>query len=93
MLEADSLVSEMWAVRNSVGCTILPAGGLSDFGPHAFAKPALIDPAIHFTRSIVYSADFPLTIAGEAVRDLLLDLIERRVGKTDMPGVEWIGKG
>jgi LysR family nitrogen assimilation transcriptional regulator len=91
-LEADSLASEMWAVRNKIGCTILPVGDMSDFGPHAFAKPLLIEPPIHFTCSLVHSADFPLTNAGEALRDFLLGFIERRVSQADMPGTEWIAR-
>jgi LysR family transcriptional regulator, nitrogen assimilation regulatory protein len=91
-LEADSLASEMWAVRNKVGCTILPVGDLSHFGPNAFAKPLLIEPPIHLTCSLVHSADFPLTNAGEAVRSFLLDFIERRVSHADMPGTEWIAR-
>jgi LysR family transcriptional regulator, nitrogen assimilation regulatory protein len=91
-LEADSLGSEIWAVRNDVGCTVLPVGDMSHFGPDAFAKPVLIEPPMHLTCSIVYSADLPLTTAGEAVRDFLVEFIERRVGQADMPGVEWIAK-
>jgi LysR family nitrogen assimilation transcriptional regulator len=91
-LEADSLASEMWAVRNKVGCTILPVGDMSHFGPNAFAKPLLIEPPIHLTCSLVHSADFPLTNAGEAVRDFLLDFIERRVAQADMPGTDWIAR-
>ena len=91
-LEADSLSSEFWAVRNGVGCTVLPIGDISHFGPNAFAKPVLIEPPMVFTCSIVYSADLPLTTAGEAVRDLLIAFIERRVSQPDMPGVEWIAK-
>jgi LysR family transcriptional regulator, nitrogen assimilation regulatory protein len=90
VLEADSLVSEMWSVRNEVGCTILPIGDLSNFGPRAFAQPVVIEPPIYLTCSIVHSADFPLTTAGEAVRDTLLTFIKRRVHETDMPGAEWI---
>ena len=92
VLEADSLVSEMWAARNEVGCTILPVGDLSSFGPNAFAKPTLIEPAIYLTCSIVYSADFPLTNAGQAVCDFLVGFIERQVRQTDMPGAEWIAR-
>src|SRR5215475_3755384 len=33
VLEADTLMSEMWSVRNGVGCTILPIGDLSNYGP------------------------------------------------------------
>jgi LysR family transcriptional regulator, nitrogen assimilation regulatory protein len=91
-LDADSLASEMWAVRNKVGCTILPVGDMSHFGPNAFAKPVLIEPPIYLTCSLVHSADFPLTNAGEAVRNFLLDFIERRVSQADMPGTEWITK-
>jgi LysR family nitrogen assimilation transcriptional regulator len=90
VLEADSLASEMWAVRTDVGCTILPVGDMSHFGPHAFAKPVLIEPPMYLICSIAYSADFPLTNAGEAVRDFLHRFIERRVQQADMPGTEWI---
>jgi LysR family nitrogen assimilation transcriptional regulator len=88
VLEADSLSSEMWAVRTDV----LPVGDMSHFGPHAFAKPLLIEPPMHLICSIAYSAGFPLTSAGEAVRDFLLGFIERRVQQPDMPGTEWIAK-
>jgi LysR family nitrogen assimilation transcriptional regulator len=90
VLEADSLSSEMWAVRNEVGCTILPVGDMSHFGPHAFAEPVLIEPPIRLTCSLVHSADLPLTNAGEAVREFLLGFMERRVQQPDMPGTEWI---
>jgi LysR family transcriptional regulator, nitrogen assimilation regulatory protein len=65
---------------------------MSHFGPNAFAKPLLVEPPMHLTCSIVHSADLPLTTAGEAVREFLIEFIERRVGQTDMPGVEWIAK-
>jgi LysR family transcriptional regulator, nitrogen assimilation regulatory protein len=91
-LEADSLASEMWAVRNNVGCAIVPIGDMSHFGLGAFAKPILIEPAIRMTCSMVYSSDLPLTDAGEAVRDFLPGFIKRRVHQPDMPGVEWIAK-
>jgi LysR family nitrogen assimilation transcriptional regulator len=90
VLEADSLVSEMWSVRNDVGCTILPVGDLSNFGPHAFSKPTPIEPPIHLTCSVIYSAHFPLTTAGEAVRDVLVNFIKHRITQTDMPGAELI---
>jgi LysR family nitrogen assimilation transcriptional regulator len=91
-LEADTLASEMWAVRNKIGCTILPVGDMSHFGPNAFAKPLLIEPPIHFTCSLVHSADFPLSNAGEAVRNFLLGFIEHRVSQADMPGTDWIAR-
>jgi LysR family nitrogen assimilation transcriptional regulator len=88
VLEADSLVSEMWSVRNEAGCTILPIGDLSNFGPRAFAKPTLIEPPIYFTCSIVHSADLPLTAAGEAVRDALAKFIERQLSEARIVGAE-----
>jgi LysR family transcriptional regulator, nitrogen assimilation regulatory protein len=92
VLEADSLASEMWAVRTDVGSTILPVGDMSHFGPHAFAKPVLIEPPMYLICSIAYSAGFPLTNAGEAVRDFLLGFMKRRLQQPDMPGTEWIAK-
>jgi LysR family transcriptional regulator, nitrogen assimilation regulatory protein len=91
-LEADSLGSELWAVRNGAGSTVLPVGDMSHFGPYAFAKPVLIEPPMVLTCSIVYSADLPLTTAGETVRDFLVEFIGRRVKQEDMPGIEWIAK-
>lgn len=89
-LEADSLGTELSAVQNKVGYTVLPVCDMSHFGPHTFAKPVPIDPPICLTCSIVQSGDLPLTRAAEAVRDCLIKFIERRVGEIDMPGLEWI---
>jgi LysR family nitrogen assimilation transcriptional regulator len=50
----------------------------------------LIEPPIQLTCSLIHSADFPLTNAGEAVRDFLLDFMKRRLQQPDMPGTEWI---
>jgi LysR family transcriptional regulator, nitrogen assimilation regulatory protein len=91
-LEADTLGSELWAVRNNIGCSILPAGDMSHFGPHAFAKPILIEPPMQMTCSLVHSGGLPLTNAGQALRDFLIGFIERRVRQPDMPGVKWITK-
>ncbi len=91
-LEADSLSSEIWAVQNGIGCTILPSGDMSHFGPQAFAAPLLIEPAIVLTCSIVHSADSVLSSAGDAVRSFLMGFVERRVRQMDLPGAEWIAK-
>ncbi len=90
VLEADALTSEILAVRNDVGCTILPVGDMSHFGD--FAQPILIEPGMHLTCSIVSSSDFPLTHAGEAVRSCLFKFIEARVRRAELPGADWIGK-
>lgn len=90
VLEADAVTSEILAVRNDVGCTILPVGDMSHFGD--FAKPILIEPAMHLTCSIISSSDFPLSHAGEAVRTCLFKFIEERVHRAELPGADWIGK-
>jgi LysR family nitrogen assimilation transcriptional regulator len=88
--EADALSSEMWAVRNEVGCTILPVGDMSHFGPHAFVKPVLIEPSMHLTCSIVRSGNLPLSGAAEALHDCLLKFMALRTRQADMRGLEWI---
>jgi LysR family nitrogen assimilation transcriptional regulator len=92
VLEVESLSSAISAVRSDVGAAIFAIGDMSHFGPDAFAKPLLIEPPIRFTCSIVHSADFPLTSAGEAVRNFLVAFIARRIRQPDMPGTEWIAK-
>ncbi len=91
-LEADSLSSEIWAVRSGTGCTILPSGDMSHFGPQAFAAPLLIEPAIVLTCSIIHSADSTLSSASEAVRNFLKGFVERRVRQMEIPGAEWIAE-
>ncbi len=93
VLEADSLISEMWSVRNEVGCTILPIGDISNFGPNAFAKPA-VDRATDLSDLL----DRPLgrlsahqCRRGRA-RFSSWTFVERRVSETDMPGAEWIAE-
>jgi LysR family nitrogen assimilation transcriptional regulator len=63
---------------------------MSHFGPGAFAKPVLIEPAMSMTCSIVHSGGMPLTGAAEAVHEFLFGFIKRRVHATDKPGVQWI---
>ncbi|MCO5131577.1 MAG: LysR substrate-binding domain-containing protein [Xanthobacteraceae bacterium] len=90
-LEADSLSSELWAVRSGVGSSILPAGDMSQFGSGVFAKPVLIEPAMVLSCSIVHSGSLPLTSAAAAVHDFLIAYIKRRIHEMDMPGTQWVG--
>ena len=80
-LEADSLGSELWAVRNDVGSSLLPVGDMSHFGSDAFARPVLIEPAVTMTCSIVHSGSLPLTGAAAAVQDFLVAFVKRRIGE------------
>jgi LysR family transcriptional regulator, nitrogen assimilation regulatory protein len=89
-LEAGSTSSEMWAVRDEIGSTILPVGDMSHFGPNAFAKPIQIQPPLWMTCSIIQSGNLPLTRAAEALQRHLVDFLARRVSALDLPGAEWI---
>lgn len=89
--EADLLSSILSAVRTGIGSTVLPKGNLSDISDGGMEQPLLIEPPLFLTGSIISSSDFPLTHAGEAVRDVLVRFIERHMHESQAPGVEWIG--
>ena len=67
--ETDAALSELSAVRSGVGSSIFNAGTFENVYPGAFAEPLLIEPPIFLTCSLVSSSDFPLTHAGEAVKE------------------------
>jgi LysR family nitrogen assimilation transcriptional regulator len=89
--EADALASEISAVRSRTGHTILPVGELSGFSHEGLARPILIEPALYMTCSVISSSDFPLSHAGEAVRDALIKFVQTYLKKAKSPGAEWIG--
>jgi LysR family nitrogen assimilation transcriptional regulator len=89
--EADAISSELSAVRSGIGSTILNLGDLSTYARDGFAQPLLIEPPLHLTCSIISSSDFPLSHAGEAVRDVLEEFVKQHLSQTKRPGVEWIG--
>ena len=88
--DVDSLHTELSMVRQGMGSTILPTGNKPDLYGDGFAEPVLVEPALVMTCSIISSADFPLTRAGEALRNLLIKFIEDRMRRPDVRGVEWI---
>jgi len=73
--EADTIPSELYAVRAGVGSTILNMGDVSSFLSGGFARPVLVEPPLYMTCSLISSGDFPLTHAGEAVRGTLVAFI------------------
>jgi LysR family transcriptional regulator, nitrogen assimilation regulatory protein len=89
--EADVLSSILSAVRTGIGDTIIPKGDLADIAGDDLARPLLVEPALFLTASVISSSDFPLTQAGEAVRELLTQFVKDRLGKMSTPGIEWIG--
>jgi LysR family nitrogen assimilation transcriptional regulator len=89
--EADVLSSILSAVSTGMGCTVLPKGDLSDISGNQLAAPLLIEPPMFLTASIISSGDFPLTYAGEAVRNVLVKFAENHFHAKQLPGAEWIG--
>lgn len=89
--EANVWSSVLAAVRTGIGHTILPAGNLSEIGEKDLARPLLIEPPLVLTASIISSSDFPLTLAGDAVRDLFVELARGHLEESNRPGAEWIG--
>ena len=88
--EADTLSSELLAVRSGVANTILPISDRATFERGGFAEPLLVEPALFLTCSVISSSDFPLTYAGEAVREILIELLRVRLRDAGLLGVEWI---
>jgi LysR family nitrogen assimilation transcriptional regulator len=86
--ETDTLSSELSAVRTGIGHTILNVSSMNQSG---FAEPVMIEPAIFLTCSVVSSGDFPLTHAGEAVRNMLIQFVKDHIDKANRRGAEWIG--
>ncbi len=89
--EADVLSSILSAVRTGIGDAIIPKGDLADVAGDDLARPLLVEPPLFLTASIISSSDFPLTQAGEAVRDVLAQFADDRLRRVPAPGIEWIG--
>jgi len=86
--ETDTLSSELSAVRTGLAHSIL---NMSIMGQRGFADPLLIEPPVYMTCSVISSSDFPLTHAGETVRDTLIQFVDQHLKTTQRPGAEWIG--
>ena len=86
--EADVLSGIISVVSTGMGSTVLPRGDLSDIP--GVQTALLIEPPLFLTASIISSGDFPLTHAGEAVRNVLIKFAESHFRANDSPGVEWI---
>ncbi len=88
VVEADVLSSVLAAVGQGIGGTVLPRGDLSELSPDAMATPINADPPIALTASTIWSSDFPLTRAGEAVRSVVTELLDRQLRDVPAPGAE-----
>jgi LysR family transcriptional regulator, nitrogen assimilation regulatory protein len=90
VMEADIVSNILSSIRAGVGSSVLPKGDLTDLSGGDLAKPIAIDPPLYLTCSLISSDNFPLTDAGESVRDLFTRFVERHLRETSAPGVEWI---
>jgi LysR family nitrogen assimilation transcriptional regulator len=88
--EADTLSSELSTVRSGVAHTILPVANPEHFLRDGFVEPLAIEPGLFLTCSVISSSDFPLSHAGESVRNLLTEFLEKEVRKMELMGVEWL---
>jgi LysR family transcriptional regulator, nitrogen assimilation regulatory protein len=88
--EVDTLSSEILAVRSGVAASILPISDRASFERNGFAEPLPVEPTLSLTCSVISSSDFPLTQAGEAVREILIELLRVRLRDAGLMGVEWL---
>ena len=87
--EVDDFTSILSTLRTGIGTTVFPKGDLAELGD-GICGPALIEPPLHMTVSILSSSDAPLSQAAEAVRQLLCTFIERHVRDKRPPGAVWL---
>jgi LysR family nitrogen assimilation transcriptional regulator len=87
--EVDDFTSILSTLRTGAATTVFPKGDLTELGD-GISGPALIEPPLHMTVSIVSSSDAPLSQAAEAVRQLLHTYVERHVRDTRPPGAAWL---
>ncbi len=92
VMEADVVSNILSSIRTGIGSSVLPKGDLTDLSGSDLARPIAIDPPLYLTCSLISSDNFPLTDAGESVRDLFTRFVERHLRETSAPGVEWIAE-
>ncbi len=88
--EAVTVSSELSAVRSGAASTILNLGDMSGFSLDDFAEPVLIEPTFYLTCCIIWSNEFPPTLAAEGVKKLLIDFLKADIRRTKRPGAIWL---
>ena len=91
--EINDVPSLLAAVRAGVGGTIMANSDLKVVGGADLPQPVLIEPPLYLNCNIVANSDVPLTVAGEAVREVLFRVIKEGLQRMDRPGTTWIGDG
>jgi LysR family nitrogen assimilation transcriptional regulator len=88
--EAVTVSSELSAVRSGTASTIFNLGDMSGFSLNDFAEPILIEPTFYLTCCIIWSSEFPLTLAAENVKKLLVEFLKDHMQTTKRPGAVWL---
>ncbi|MCA6119308.1 LysR family transcriptional regulator [Bradyrhizobium sp. WSM 1738] len=88
--EAVTVASELSAVRSGAASTIMNLGDMSGFSLDDFAEPVLIEPTFYLTCCLIWSNEFALTLAAEAVKKLLIEFLKEHIEKTKRPGALWL---
>jgi LysR family transcriptional regulator, nitrogen assimilation regulatory protein len=88
--EAVTVSSELSAVRSGAASTILNLGDMSGFSLNDFADPVLIEPTFFLTCCLIWSSEFPLTLAAGSVKSLLMDFLKTHIEQTKRPGAVWL---
>jgi LysR family transcriptional regulator, nitrogen assimilation regulatory protein len=88
--EAVTVASELSAVRSGAASTILNLGDMSGFSLGDFADPVLIEPTFYLTCCVIWSNEFPLTLAADGAKMLLIDFLKAHIHETRRPGATWL---
>lgn len=88
--EFNIMSSLLDAVDAGLGSLIAPTGDLSSLPGHGDIVSIPIEPPFHVIASVLASNSAPLTRAGQAVRDLLIEFVAAQLRKSPLPGSEWM---
>ena len=72
------------------GSTIFNLGDRPGFSLDDFAEPVLIEPTFYLTGCLIWSNEFPLTLAAERVKTLLIDFLKHHIQGSNRPGASWL---
>jgi len=89
--EADVFSNVLAAVSQGLGGTVLPKSDMSDIPGEPLQALAIVEPPLHLTASVIWSSDFPLTRAGDAVRIFLSAFLREQLVTDPAMGIEVVG--
>jgi LysR family nitrogen assimilation transcriptional regulator len=86
--ETDVFSGMLSALAAGLGNAVLPRGDFSGVPGHSKVLPQMIEPPLYLTANVIWSAELPLTRAGEEVRELLRHFVMRKLENLSIPGAE-----